>query len=493
MNNKLFISLILSLFLVFVFSAPNTNSVDESDVLVLNKGNIDEVIKNNEHLLIEFYAPWCGHCKSLTPHWAKAATQLKGSAALGKVDCTIETELAKRFGVSGFPTIFYFNKGQQSKYNGGRTADAIVSWLRKKVQPVVRSISNVEEVQQLISNPSETTVIGYFNNEMNNHFIKIANDEIFEAVSFVSISNEVAQSLNFEVDTIKVYSSNNNNNNNNNNNQFLAINSNVEALEVYRFIVSQSSPLVVNIDQSSFMLLAKTKLPFILLFSKQANKQSLIEQANTWANSFKNRLFFGWVDADAFAGAAEQMGGSGRLPAVIAVVDAFKSKFIAFDETKELNDENVNAWLETVIEGKAKGWRKSQPVPTPNDDPVTVVVGSTFEDIVFDKTKDVLLEFYAPWCGHCKSLVPIYDELGLQLKSVKSIVIAKIDATANGYSSNVEVQGYPTILFFPANNKDTPITFSGDRTVDGFIKFLKENAAISFNLEDVNETDKDEL
>jgi len=48
-----------------------------------------------------------------------------------------------------------------------------------------------------------------------------------------------------------------------------------------------------------------------------------------------------------------------------------------------------------------------------------------------DETKDVLVEFYAPWCGHCKALEPKYDELAKKLAYNKNIVIAKIDATAN--------------------------------------------------------------
>lgn len=43
--------------------------------------------------MVEFYAPWCGHCKQLEPHWNEAATKLKGQAKFGKVDCDVEKEL----------------------------------------------------------------------------------------------------------------------------------------------------------------------------------------------------------------------------------------------------------------------------------------------------------------------------------------------------------------------------------------------------------------
>ena len=41
-----------------------------------------------------------------------------------------------------------------------------------------------------------------------------------------------------------------------------------------------------------------------------------------------------------------------------------------------------------------------------------IVVGRNFDEIVNDPSKDVLIEFYAPWCGHCKALAPKFDELG---------------------------------------------------------------------------------
>lgn len=55
--------------------------------------------------------------------------------------------------------------------------------------------------------------------------------------------------------------------------------------------------------------------------------------------------------------------------------------------------------------------------------------------------KDVLVEFYAPWCGHCKALAPKYDELAAKLEGVDSVVIAKMDSTEN--EIDVEGVSYP--------------------------------------------------
>lgn len=69
-------------------------------------------------------------------------------------------------------------------------------------------------------------------------------------------------------------------------------------------------------------------------------------------------------------------------------------------------------------DGSYDSWMKSEPVPEDNNGPVTVLVGKNFEEIV-NQQKDVLVEFYAPWCGHCQKLAPIWD--GMQLRSLPLI------------------------------------------------------------------------
>ena len=116
-------------------------------------------------------------------------------------------------------------------------------------------------------------------------------------------------------------------------------------------------------------------------------------------------------------------------------------------------------------------------IPESQEGPVTVIVAHNYDDIVMDNNKDVLVEFYAPWCGHCKALAPKYEELaGLYFNDPdfsKKVTIAKVDATANDVPD--EIQGFPTIKLFPAGAKTEPITYSGSRTIEDLAKFVAEN------------------
>lgn len=130
------------------------------------------------------------------------------------------------------------------------------------------------------------------------------------------------------------------------------------------------------------------------------------------------------------------------------------------------------------LAGKLKPVIKSQPVPKNNKGPVKVVVGKTFDSIVMDPKKDVLIEFYAPWCGHCKQLEPEYTALGKKYKNHKNLVIAKMDATANDITNDrYKVEGFPTIYFAPSGDKKNPIKFEdGNRDLEHLSKFVEEHA-----------------
>ena len=142
----------------------------------------------------------------------------------------------------------------------------------------------------------------------------------------------------------------------------------------------------------------------------------------------------------------------------------------------DINEKNILDFIDGWEKGKLKRHLKTQDEPKENNGDILVVVGKSFQKEVIDNDKDVLLVFYAPWCGHCKQLLPKYEEVAKKLKAKNpKIVLAKMDATENEVES-VTVTGFPTIKFYPGNKKnDKPLDFTGERSVDGIIKFLQTN------------------
>ncbi|KAG2391115.1 hypothetical protein LR48_Vigan07g050100 [Vigna angularis] len=115
----------------------SNEKTETSSSVELNSGNFDElVLKSKELWIVEFFAPWCGHCKKLAPEWKKASNNLKGKVKLGHVDCDAEKSLMSRFKVQGFPTILVFGADKDSPipYEGARTAAAIESFALEQLE-----------------------------------------------------------------------------------------------------------------------------------------------------------------------------------------------------------------------------------------------------------------------------------------------------------------------------------------------------------------------
>ncbi|XP_057503564.1 probable protein disulfide-isomerase A6 [Actinidia eriantha] len=106
------------------------------DVVVLTEENFDKEIGQDRAALVEFYAPWCGHCKKLAPEYEKLGESFKKakSVLIGKVDCDEHKSVCSKYGVSGYPTIQWFPKGslEPKKYEGARTVDALAEFVNNE-------------------------------------------------------------------------------------------------------------------------------------------------------------------------------------------------------------------------------------------------------------------------------------------------------------------------------------------------------------------------
>ncbi len=122
--------------------------IETPHVVKLTTEGFDEFIANNPFVLVKYYAPWCGHCKTLAPEYEIAAELLLKNdppIILAEIDATVEEELAKKAEVEGFPTLHWHSGGDVSTYAGGRDSQGIISWCLRKLQP--SSIEVIDNTQ----------------------------------------------------------------------------------------------------------------------------------------------------------------------------------------------------------------------------------------------------------------------------------------------------------------------------------------------------------
>lgn len=103
---------------------------------------------------------------------------------------------------------------------------------------------------------------------------------------------------------------------------------------------------------------------------------------------------------------------------------------------------------------------------------------SNFEEVAIKSGKPTLVEFFAPWCGHCKNLAPVYEELAQTFSFSDKVQIAKVDADEHrSLGKKYGVQGFPTLKFFDGKS-DTPTEYSGGRDLESLSAFITEKTGI---------------
>lgn len=250
-----------------------------------------------------------------------------------------------------------------------------------------------------------------------------------------------------------------------------------DAPAIEKFAKTAATPLIGEVGPETYSDYMDAGIPLAYIFAETAEeRQELGDLLKPVAEAHKGVINFATIDAKAFGAHAGNLNLKADQFPAFAIQETAKNQKFPFDQDKEITADAIKVFVEEFVSGKMEPSVKSEPIPETQEGPVTVVVAKNYNDVVLNDAKDVLIEFYAPWCGHCKALAPKYDDLAsLYAKSEfkDKVVIAKVDATANDVPD--EIQGFPTIKLYPAGAKAEPVTYQGSRTVEDLIKFIAEN------------------
>jgi len=446
-------------------------------VVSLLDDTFDAHVASHKYVLAEFYAPWCGHCKSLAPEYEKAAehfagVQIEGGLSLVAVDATVAKDLATKYEVQGFPTLKWIVNGEASEYQGGRTKDEIVSWVTKKTGPPAKTIADAAALAAF-KEGADVTVFGYFGavgSPAQAAFIAAA--ESSDAASF-GFSTTVSGGL--QVDQVAVFR------------KFegeeptVVCAGEVTKASVKNCLAANQLPLLVPFSQQTAPKIFGGEIKqhvLVFLDNKADDKDALLGSVRPVAMENKGKYLFVTVDKtddrilEFFGITAEQL----PTARIVEMLDSGMKKF-AMDGA--FSEDALNKMVASHTAGELKQALKSEAdIPDeeqPKDGHVWVLTGKNHDRVAFGG-KNVLVEYYAPWCGHCKKLAPEFEKLAESYKGEADIIIAKMDSTANEVEA-VQVSGFPTLKFFPAGAKsaDDMVDFNGDRDEKGMKAFIEKS------------------
>jgi len=459
--------------------------VAHASVITLTQSNFNQVVGSSDFIAVEFFAPWCGHCKRLEPEWKSAAEtfandppeELAVEVKLAAVDATAETGLATKYGVRGYPTIKIFRKGNVNdaqEYAGPRDAAGIVQYLTSLAGPASLKVSSAAEAEKLIDKHA-VVVFAVGTAALEAHNI-VADDLRSGPYKFAHVDShaQLPKNMNHGGAPIVVVRSFDD--------PVVTFSGPFDDAEVLsNFVQDAAIPALVMLSPDPIY-----EVPLQRVFGNTNPK--IIVFTVDWSDATKAAVI---AASRALDGQADVIGANfaegeraagffgvekGDMPVVAAHNPATDQKFIGAPRAA-VTAAAIETFARGVIDGTLEAHIKSEPVPTSNDGPVRVIVASTFEEEVMGG-KDVMIEFYAPWCGHCKNLAPTYEDVARWANKETNVVVAKMDATVNDVTNRkFTVTGFPTIYFVEGATGDV-VLYEGDRTLEAFKSFILQHQTV---------------
>ncbi|XP_037563073.1 protein disulfide-isomerase A4-like [Dermacentor silvarum] len=453
--------------------------------LELTAVNFTLTINNAKLILIYFYAPWCGHCRRMSPEFERAARRLKEyNIPLGKVDATKEKSLAEVNEVRSYPTLLLYRRGRRFEYNGPREETGIVNHMLNLSQYPSKEVSSLKQFKKAI-HPITITVLAVFSKSRGpfyKEFEAAANNLRGRHTFYHTYSMELAKHYKVTENSLVLFHP-----------EILQSQyeepyytfSRPDATQVHmeRFMEEHLFPLVGFRDVANLWKYIN-KYPLVVVFydvdfgfDNKEETQRIRHKVLKVAQQYKGRVLFAVSHETDFEDDLKSLGledSGAEVNVGMWMSERERYRMAPVDDFKSANLRN---FVESVLQGTLKQYVRSQTAPREQTRDVLTVVGSTFEELVMASDKDTLIMFRGPDCHMCDELVEelelCYNRIDYQAPDRFQSAI--IDATQNDFPGIFKVDDFPTIYFVSAKDKMHPKLFQGIRKAFGLIKFVKEN------------------
>ena len=237
-----------------------------SEILEMDSDTLGDLINSQEIVLLEFYAPWCNHCKSFEPHFQKLqdrVNNMEQNILLAKINAEENKNVAKFFDIQGYPRLVLFINGDPIFYNNEMTYEAVFDWMNDTLNRETAEITTDEGFDSLKENMENIHVFAGDMPHVNFHHVRVAAKKLGDVPVFTTTLDHVWKqynlvegdfaSINFKKDEATLY-----------NGDF-----NSEAIK--NFVYISQIGHIVKFDAAKLSEIFRKKLPILCIFSENSD------------------------------------------------------------------------------------------------------------------------------------------------------------------------------------------------------------------------------
>lgn len=446
----------LSLFFIVFAMFP-----EEDHVWVLDSISLPSALKVQEKLLVEFFAPWCDHCKQFSPEYSKAAEGLKKHKIhIGKVDGSENRDLVDRYNITGYPSLLFFIDRVPTEYTGIRTSDGVFDWVLKRQKKTIKNFSEFD------ANNGKISAV---------YFGEVSDSErgIFEFAS-VNVeeidyyeTNLISDSEKFGVKRpgIMVFKDE----------KKILYELAFSTLDLAKFLEKLKPGKLHKFNEETIKLIFDYQSPTFFFLRKEIEKDLYQGVMESLAEAYNELFIFTCVDLNGTGNSEKLAYALGITPEEqpMAVIVDFQDAFNKYKSISRTFSE-LSSFIAQYKARTLTPYFKSEPSPVPEfENYIKILTGNSYLSEISDPNTDALVLYYTNDHPKCKEFLPIYEKLGKETKKWENFIPMKFNLDRNE-ADGLKIKMIPHLRLFPKGEKEG-IIYQGEFTKVAIKGFLREH------------------